>query len=104
MAHIYRCSRCRTRNTFRRAADSYLRPKSCRDCGYQKFYSDKERVYRPVCKCSGSYHFPHRVGAKYCEKHPDHEYDRAIRAGAHPGELAFEGIGLKLHTGDTIPF
>lgn len=101
----YRCSRCRTRNIFRRPVKTYIRPKRCRNCGHDKFYVDKERRDRKPCGCLGSYWWgPHRWGSAYCEHNPDHEYHRALRDGAHPGELAWEGLGLKLHTGDTVPF
>lgn len=105
MAHIYRCSKCRTRNTFKHSVGWYTVPRKCRDCGYTKFYVDKERVYRSVCGCTGAYFWgKHRIGAAYCQQNPMWEYNRAVRDGAHPGEIAWEGLGLKLVTGDVIPF
>lgn len=105
MAHIYRCSRCRTRNTFKHAVGWYLIKRKCRDCGYQKFYVDKERVHRVACRCPGAYFWgPHRWGSQYCEHNPMGEYHRAVRAGAHAGEIAWEGLGLQRVTGDKIPF
>lgn len=102
--HYYRCSRCRTRNKFKRAVSTYLVAKKCRDCGHSKFYPDKERANRVSCRCDGAYIWGvHRWGAKYCEKTPNHEYHRAVRDGASAEDLAWHGIGLKLG-GDEPPF
>lgn len=76
MSHIYRCNRCRTRNTFRRALATYVRPKRCRHCAHDRFYVDKERVRRRPCHCSG-YHFAHRPGSRCCEHHPLHPFYRS---------------------------
>lgn len=105
MSHVYRCSRCRTRNTFRRAAESYVIKRKCRDCGHRHFYVDKERVYRPVCRCADSYFWgPHRPGSKFCVLNPQHLVHRARRDGADDGEIAWLGLGLKADAGDRIPF
>lgn len=102
--NYYRCSRCRTRNRFKRALACYLIPRKCRDCGYKKFYPDKERAARESCRCDGAYHWgAHRWGAQYCEHNPDHQYHRAIRDGASAEDLAWAGIGLK-STGAEPPF
>lgn len=102
--HYYRCSRCRTRNKFKRAVSTYLVPKKCRDCGYKKFYPDKDRAARESCRCDGAYHWgAHRWGAQYCEHNPDHQYHRAVRDGATTEELAWAGLGLK-STGTDVPF
>lgn len=79
--YTYRCSRCRTRNTFNRKVDDYIIPRKCRGCGHRHFYVDKERMTRIACICMG-YHFPHRPGSACCEQHPLHLAHRARRAGA----------------------
>lgn len=105
MAHIYRCSKCRTRNTFRHAVEWYTVKRKCRDCGHKHFYVDKERVYRVPCRCAGAYFWgAHRLGSLHCIHHPDHEHARAVRQGTHPGELAWDGVGLKPCTSDKPPF
>lgn len=105
MAYVYRCSRCRTRNTFRHSVEWYTIKRACRDCGHKHFYVDRERIRRKACRCPGAYFWgSHRLGAAFCQHNPDVEYNRAVRDGAHPGELAWLGLGLKPHTGETIPF
>lgn len=107
MAYIYRCSRCRTRNTFHHSVGWYKIKRECRDCAYTKFYPDKERIYRPVCRCMGAYFWGvHRVGAAYCEKNQNFEYNRAVRDGADAADLAWAGLCLKTVEveGDDVPF
>lgn len=70
----YRCSRCRTRNSFIKPLGVYLRPRKCRSCGYTTFYVDKERIHRPVCYCTGT-HYPHRPGSSACLEHPDNPFN-----------------------------
>jgi hypothetical protein len=105
MACVYRCSKCRTRNTFRHAVSWYKVKRKCRGCGHKHFYLDKERTYRASCRCAGAYFWgPHRIGSQYCESNPMHEVHRAKRDGADDGEIAWLGLGLKPHAGDDIPF
>lgn len=105
MSCVYRCSRCRTRNTFLRPVSTYKREKKCRDCGYKKFYPDKERIYRVHCRCEGAYHWgPHRKGSKLCVEHPEYRANRALRDGTDEDEVAWMGLRLVLHNGDSIPF
>lgn len=105
MAHIYRCSRCRTRNTFKHSLQWYRRKRKCRDCGYDRFYLDLERIHRVPCRCAGAYFWgPHRKGSALCDQHPEGEANRAVRAGEDEGAVAWLGLRLKSHTGDTTPF
>ena len=70
----YRCSRCRTRNTFAKRLEEYVREKKCHSCGHTKFYWDKERnKRRHACNCGGC-HYPHRPGSCVCEDHPEYSY------------------------------
>ena len=103
MSYVYRCSRCRTRNSFPRSVLSYVRPRKCRDCGYQKFYVDRERVSRVSCRCEGAYHWiAHRPGSPMCEKNPEYRANRAIREGADEDDISF--MGLRLTESETCPF
>ena len=81
MSYVYRCSCCRTRNTFPRPLADYIRQRRCRSCRYTRFYVDRERATRTACHCSG-YHHAHRPGSRYCEANPAHAYWRAKREGA----------------------
>ncbi len=65
MSHIYRCSACRTRNTWAKALSQYKRGRTCRHCGHRRFYVDKERLNRKGCNC-GAYWFPHRPNSGMC--------------------------------------
>ena len=65
MSCIYRCMSCRTRNTFKKPVEDYVRGRKCWHCGHGRFYVDKERLQRPVCRC-GEYHFVHRPGSGAC--------------------------------------
>lgn len=105
MSHVYRCSRCRTRNTFARAVGSYIRPRHCRDCGYTRFYVDRERIMRPVCRCN-AYHWPaHRPGSPMCEKNPRVDANRAKRQGLDEDEILWLGLGaIVALPGDPPPF
>lgn len=61
---------------------TYKRPKRCKHCGHDRFYTDRERIRRVACRCSGAYHWPaHRRGSLMCEGHPLHEAHRARRDG-----------------------
>lgn len=99
MGYVYRCSRCRTRNTFNRPVTQYIRPRRCRDCGYAKFYVDRERVTRKPCRCHGGLlgrtgSIPHRPGSAGCIHNPFGEAYRMKRdAGMDDDDLAFLGIG-----------
>lgn len=77
MSHIYRCSRCRTRNTWPRALGTYVRGRRCRHCGHDRFYPDRERVTRKPCNCSG-YHHAHRPGSRRCDHNHLHPYYRTL--------------------------
>jgi DNA-directed RNA polymerase subunit RPC12/RpoP len=108
MTFIYRCSRCRTRNSFKRQLEQ-LGLERCRSCGHTSFYVDKERQRRKPCLCGG-YHFKHRPGSKCCEMNVMHPYHRAAREGA-PEEflldilvdLAWENEGGRI-VSDVVPF
>lgn len=105
MAYIYRCNRCRTRNTFKHSVGWYKIQRKCRDCAHTKFYLDKERTYRKSCTCPGAYFWgTHRLGSQFCEKNSNHIYHRAIRDGADAADLAWEGVGLKTAEGSDCPF
>lgn len=125
-----RCSRCRTRNTFKKCPVNYLPPrglkqtvkevnailrrtggKRCRDCGHTSFYLDVERTNRKPCHCRGAYHWgPHRPGSPYCEHNPNGWLNRARRAepAANDEDLVFSlslaGLGGKTFPADVIPF
>lgn len=81
MTYKYRCSRCRTRNTFVRPLKDYIRTKKCRSCGYDRFYWDKEHNgRRELCTCD-NYHYTHRKGSRMCEHNPWHELNDRLRQG-----------------------
>jgi len=67
----HRCSKCRTRHTFRLRIEQYQRPPKCRNCGDTHFYVDKWMLRRNTkadkCWCDG-YRFPHRRGSKWCNE------------------------------------
>lgn len=86
MRHVYRCSCCRTRNTFNKPLTEYVRPRRCWSCGHRSFYVDRERMTRLSCQCGG-YHHPHRPGSRMCEQHPLVDAHRAKRAGAPQDEV-----------------
>lgn len=106
MSHVYRCSSCRTRNTFRRPVESYIVVRWCRHCGHRHFYIDRERVARKACHCDG-YHHAHRPGSRCCLLNAWHPVHQAKRAGHDAQELELqlivEGKG-KPHLGTQIPF
>ena len=90
MAYVYRCSKCRTRNTFRHALEWYIRPKRCRCCGHKAFYVDKERVRRKPCYCEG-YHYPHRPGTTFCVVNPQYQVNvRTMRYGEKLGDVLLD--------------
>lgn len=102
---VYRCSRCRTRNSFNHSVAWYKRPRKCRDCGHAHFYPDRERMARKSCDCLGAYFWgKHRWGAAYCENNPDWEYNRAIRDGASAEDMIARGAKPPVHVGDDVPF
>lgn len=83
MSCHYRCSKCRGRNVLPRLLSEYKRPRKCKHCGHGHFYLDKERTYRSVCRCEGSYHWgAHRPGSRMCEHNSMVDVHRARRAGA----------------------
>lgn len=81
----YRCMLCRTRNTFVRKIETYVRPKKCKSCGHTRFYIDRWRLHRnDYCRCEG-YHYTHRKGSTFCIHHPQQERNvRVERHGEHP--------------------
>ena len=97
--YIYRCSRCRTRNSFHHPVDWYKIKRKCRDCGYQKFYKDKERRARQPCRCSGAYHWgAHRLGSPMCEHNPNYQANRALRDGTPLEDVAWGQLaGVSKH-------
>jgi len=99
VSHIYRCSACRTRNTFRRALGDYVRGKRCRHCGHDRFYVDRERMNRRGCTCGG-YHFPHRRGSGACIHSARSEYYLALRQGVPQSDA--EAL-LWAHVLETMP-
>jgi DNA-directed RNA polymerase subunit RPC12/RpoP len=108
MAYIYRCSRCRTRNSFKQPLEDYRRAKKCRACGYTKFYWDKERNRKAdFCTCNG-YHFNHRRGSKFCWANPQYEWNvRVLRYKEDPlqvsADIAFDAEPV-LETSEEVPF
>jgi hypothetical protein len=79
------------RNEYRRRAPT------CRNCGHDRFYVDRERVERVSCICEGAHHWgAHRAGSTYCEKNPNVWFNRAKRAGATPEMLADLRVDLAL--------
>lgn len=114
----YRCNRCRTRNTFARRVDDYLRERTCRCCGHNRFYVDKERHARKPCYCDGGLFgrtgsIPHRPGSPCCTLNTWHPWHRAKVMGADEEalaeiamELAWDGEGgRQAEKGDeTCPF
>ena len=132
MTYPYRCCACRARNTSRRAVNNWLPVRGqleqmseaeinrrvkdeggmrCKSCGHTSFYTDKYRMLRPSCDCGG-YHFKHRPGSPYCDKHPRVDMNRAKRAGATDAQLddlqldlSMHGIGGTTHApGEAVPF
>lgn len=101
MSHIYRCSRCRTRNTWPRALATYVRGRRCKHCQYDRFYVDKERTTRKACRCSG-YHFAHRPGSRCCDAHPLHPFYRSRDEGVL-FDLMLQGKGKSLEN-QPVPF
>jgi hypothetical protein len=65
VSHIYRCTSCRTRNTWPKPLAAYVRGRKCRHCGHGRFYVDKERLNRKPCNCM-AYHHPHRPNSGAC--------------------------------------
>lgn len=98
MSHIYRCSCCRTRNTFLRALTDYIRQRRCRSCGHRRFYADRERATRKACNCDG-YHHAHRPGSRCCVANPSHAYWRAKRQGEDEEVL----LALTLESPGKVP-
>ncbi len=67
---MFRCPDCRTRRK-----DWGLFTAHVRDSGHR------------LCKCGG-YHYAHRPGSTYCERHPLCDLHRASRSGADDETLA----------------
>lgn len=71
----HRCTNrvCRTRKTFAKRWDEYVRPPKCPTCGRVQWAipADMHRNYkwRKVCRCGGL-DYPHRWGSKGCYDHP----------------------------------
>lgn len=101
---VYRCNRCRTRNTFPRPVEDYVRPRTCRDCGHTRFYTDWERTLRVPCRCGGYHWGPHRKGSPLCEDNPNWQVNRARQQGLDEDEIALAGLGREHKAGDPIPF
>jgi Zn ribbon nucleic-acid-binding protein len=91
MGYAYRCSKCRTRNTFARRLEDYIRTKVCKSCGHKRFYWDKERnKRRDYCTCEG-YHFKHRIRSLFCVHNPNYELNvRVLRYGEEPEEVMLD--------------
>lgn len=116
MSYVYRCSKCRTRNTFRNYLEWYIRVPACRNCGHTKFYVDRERQERRACRCDGGLigrngPIPHRPGSPCCVLNPMHPYHRAAREGAPEDflldllvDLAWESDGGRVTAPDVVPF
>lgn len=115
-SYVYRCNRCRTRNTFREPLWRFVEPKKCRNCSHTSFYLDKERMRRVPCYCDGGLFgrtgsVPHRPGSPCCVQNPMHPLHRARALGA-PSEvlqdiaidLAWEGDGGRVADLETVPF
>lgn len=97
MSCHYRCSKCRSRNVLPKALFAYKRTPRCKSCNYQRFFIDKERTTRQVCRCEGAYHWPsHRPKSPYCMQNPNVFINRARRAGATDEELAELSMELSL--------
>ena len=95
MGWAYRCNRCRTRNTFRKKLEEYVRPKKCKECGHDRFYYDRERNHRSdYCSCEG-YHWTHRRGTTYCIHNPLYQVN--VRVGRYGEKLedVLEDIALR---------
>lgn len=92
MSFYYRCMKCRTRNTFRRPVEQYVRVRKCRSCTHVAFYVDKERQHRTdYCQCSG-YHYRHRKGSPYCQTNPRYEFN--VRVGRFKEDPLDVGIDI----------
>jgi hypothetical protein len=83
--------KCRGRNTLKQKLDWYIRVPKCRHCKHASFYLDKSRQYRDdICDCSG-YHFKHRIKSKFCEHHPDYQFNvRTLRYKECPEEVRLD--------------
>ena len=63
-------------------------PVVCRHCGHGRFYVDRERLYRSVCRCDGAYHWgTHRPGSPMCEQNLAVDVHRAKRQGCTAEEV-----------------
>lgn len=80
MTYPYRCSRetCKTRRSFARKIEEYIRVPRCRECGGTAWRLDTFQQNRKSCFCDG-YHFPHREGSLNCKyyrgAHPERRRD-----------------------------
>ncbi len=91
----YRCMRCRKRKMLIMRIEHYTRMPKCDNCGWWRFYWDKERNARAragkarnPCYCSG-FPYPHRPGVRFCEKSSTYELDTRVY---RYGEVAREVI------------
>lgn len=91
MSFAYRCMRCRTRNTFKKPLEDYVRLKKCKRCSWWRFYLDRARQYRTdYCDCAG-YHYRHRIGSPFCQHHPECEFNTRVRRyGEDPLEVRID--------------
>lgn len=70
--YVYKCNRCKTRNSFIKPLEWYIRPKMCRHCKWLNFHVDSEAMRRRrarPCTCAGC-HYPHRRGSSVCFENP----------------------------------
>lgn len=88
MSHIYKCNRCKTRNTWTKALQEYAKGRTCRHCGNSTFHVDRERMNRKACGCMG-YHFPHRKGSGCCDHNPAARENRMKREGYEENPCPF---------------
>lgn len=110
MSYIYRCNKCKARNTFKRPVEKYVIKRKCKNCLHTGFYLDRARINRVPCRCHGGLlgrtgSIPHRKGSAGCIHNPFGEAYRLKRdAGMDDEDLAFLGIGGVKATPGHIPF
>ncbi len=100
-----RCNRGRTRNTFWKKLEWYVKPRKCKVCGHTRFYWDKERNKRRAgCGCGG-YWFPHRPGSRFCYLNPKHIINELIyRQRVNADELLDAKLEMDGEPVETCPF
>lgn len=75
MGYHCRCRVCQARQVKPRHPDEYLRGPRCRQCGrvntlrVDKWANNRWR-WEKTCTCGG-YHFPHRMGSRWCHYRKD---------------------------------